>query len=176
MSPIFGLQALLVAVVALDQFVDRTHHARYRRVRRSWRETARALSADERGAVRRAARRGVAVTDPDLAAAAVVRATALSTPPPHGPLAWMRDGMSAAWVTWPVVVNGARHQWGWVALACLGPILFVGLAVHGARVRARAEAALADYPSVVRPLRAPLEPLAVLGGPVPGRHLAGTGD
>jgi hypothetical protein len=141
-NPIFGLQALMVGVVGLDLLVDRKRHQRYRQVRRTWRETARTLSADERRAVRTAVRRGVAVTDPALADPADDMATALSTRPPHGPLAWTRDGLTVAWVTLPVVVSGARHRWAWMALASLGPMFFVGLAVHGARLRARAEAAL----------------------------------
>jgi hypothetical protein len=136
------LQLLGLVVFAVDQIVDRTRHQRLRAVRRTWTDTARTLSAEERREVGRAVRAGNAVDDPWLAVPAMEMAAALLAYPPRTPLRRVGDALFVAWITAPMVVNGFRREWGWMALAALFPLLCGVVAVWVPRSRKRAAEAL----------------------------------
>ncbi len=148
------LQVLGLAVVAIDQIVDRRRHASLRAVRRVWAETARTLSAAERRDIGRAVEAGTAVDDPWLAEPAMEMAAALLAYPPRTPLRRVGDALFVAWITAPAVIHGFRREWGWMAFTVLFPLLFGLLTVWVPLSRRRAAEAL----DANRRIRPPTEP------------------
>jgi hypothetical protein len=150
--PVVGL-----ALFALEQVVDRRRIEPVRRRQRAWRVTSRTLSVDDRRAVGRAVRRGVAVTDPWLADAAVEMAGAAAGQSSRSPTRWISDIVFVGWLIACVVVNGVRHDWVRAGAGVLGILLFGAAAVAGPRLRTRARDALAANRAVPRP-RPPAAP------------------
>lgn len=156
--PLLGL-ALIAAEQLFDPGVERARQAR-----KQWRETAGTLPAADQRAVNTAVRHGVAVTDPNLADAAVELASAFARRP-RTPLRWISDGIFVLWLVTPLVIASFEHRWGLMARVAVAILFFGTIAFLGARFAGRAERALVANRAVPRP-----KPPPTPSPPVPHDH------